>query len=98
MVGVDGGRGVTDVHRLALAAGLALTLAGPCHAGLLAALLGDFDVVNFEHSAQVGEARLLETVDETAIGMMVDHGSSPGLRARVVPARVLPVSDWMARD
>ena len=41
--------------------------------------------MTFEHGAKVGEAGLLETVDETAVGMVVDHGSSPGLRARVVP-------------
>ena len=91
MIGIDGGRGVADVHRLALATGLTLTLTGSHHAGLLAALLGDFNVVAFEHGADVGKAGLLETVDETAIGIVIDHRSGPGLRARVASTQVLTI-------
>ena len=79
MVGVDGGRGVADVHRLALAACLTLTLAGPHHAGFLAALFKDFDFVALEHGADVWEARLLETVHEAAVSVVVNYGSGPRL-------------------
>ncbi len=79
MVRVDGGSRVADVHGLALASRLALALAGPRHARFFAALLRGLDLMPFQHGADVREAGLLETVDQASVGIVVDHGASPGL-------------------
>ena len=75
----------------ALAACLTLALTGPGHAGLFATLLRDFNFVALEHGADVREARLLGAVHASAVGIVVDHGTGPRLRAGVPTSGVLAV-------
>ena len=88
MVGVDGGTVVADVHLGTFASAVALSFTGPQHAGLLASLLGDLDVVVLGHVADGLVSRALEAFHQSFVSIGVHYRLGPcvgsGRRLRVI--------------
>ena len=95
MVGRDGLAVVANVHTGALAGGVALALAGPQHAGLLASLLGDLNFVSLGHVSDCLVSRALESLHQSFINIRVHYrastGVGPGRHLGVVSGAFVPV-------
>ena len=74
--------GAADMLVLALARSRALSLEGPHKADGLAIVLGDLIAsVALQHSGDAGECGVTEATHESTVGVSIESGHCPGLRA-----------------
>ena len=79
MVGSEGCAVVSDMHLGTLAGAIAFALARPQHAGLLASLFGDLDVVSPGHVSDVLVPGALETLHQPLVSTGVHYSLGPGV-------------------
>jgi hypothetical protein len=66
---------------LALASGRTFSFEGPDESDILVGMLGNGDILSFHHVGDVGKLGFPEALEDSSVGVGVEHGGRSGLLA-----------------